>query len=157
MKTCSCSTFSTWKLQKQMVFQHFQFKSLKNKRFFNVFWFREASVSQSGPDRALGKLAEDLYQRKLLIKRDLESLLDFWWKKFTINRLSGRCKSSGCPRRVDGGPEQRAVVAFPGLCPDCSSCFFLRILGVKKESRSFSSLSRWPQSFKNHMFFNMST
>ena len=41
----------------------------------------EASVSQSGPDRALGKLAEDLHQRKLLIKRDLESLLDFLVKE----------------------------------------------------------------------------
>ena len=68
----------TPKLQKPMVFQHFQFKNFKNHRFFNVFWLREGSVSQSGPDRALGKLAEDLYQRKLLIKRDLESLLDFW-------------------------------------------------------------------------------
>ena len=46
--------------------------------FFNVFWFREASASQSGPDRALGMLAEDFYQRKLLTKRVLESLLDFW-------------------------------------------------------------------------------
>ena len=64
-----------------MVFQHFQFKNFKNQRFFNVFWLREASVSQSGPDRALGKLAEDLYQRKLLIKRDLESLLEFLVKE----------------------------------------------------------------------------
>ena len=68
----------TPKLQKQMFFQYFQFKSFKNLGFCNDFWFREACVSQSGPDRALGKLAEDLYQRKLLIKRDLESLLDFW-------------------------------------------------------------------------------
>ena len=58
----------------------FQFKSFKNNVFlFLCFWFREASVSQSVPDRALGKLvedAEDLYQRKLVIKRDLESLLE---------------------------------------------------------------------------------
>ena len=52
----------------------FQLKSFKKLRFFDVFWLREASVSQSGPDRALGKLAENLYQRKLLIRRDLESL-----------------------------------------------------------------------------------
>ena len=57
-----------------MVFQHFQFKSFKNHRFFNVFWFREASVSQSVPDRALGKLAEDaedLSQRKLFDRAGL--------------------------------------------------------------------------------------
>ena len=64
-----------------MVLQHFQPKSFKKRRFFNVFWFREASVSQSGPDRALGKLAEDLYQRKLLIKRDLESLLSIFGER----------------------------------------------------------------------------
>ena len=64
----------TPKLQKPMVFQHFQIQNFKKHRFFNVFWLREASVSQSGPDRALGKLAEGLYRRKLLIKRDSESL-----------------------------------------------------------------------------------
>ena len=64
-----------------MVFQHFQFKSFKNHKIFDVFWFREARVRQSVPDRALGKLAEDLYQRKLLIKRDLESLLEFLVKE----------------------------------------------------------------------------
>ena len=64
----------TPKLQKPMVFQHFQLKSFKNRRFFNVFWFREASVSQSVPDRALGKLAEDaedLSQRKLFDRAGL--------------------------------------------------------------------------------------
>ena len=80
-----------------MLFQHFQAKSFKNHRFFNVFGFREASVSQSGPDGALGKLAEDFYQRKLLIERHLESLLDFGRKKFTINRLSGRLQELWMP------------------------------------------------------------
>ena len=67
----------TPKLQKPMFFQHFQFKSFKNQRFFNGFGFGEASVSQSGPDGALGELAKDLYQRKLSIKRDLDSPFDF--------------------------------------------------------------------------------
>ena len=64
-----------------MVFQHFQFKSFKNQRFFNVFWFREASVSQSVPDRALGKLAEDLSQRKLLDQAGLREPSGFLVKE----------------------------------------------------------------------------
>ena len=71
----------TPKLQKPTFFQHVQHKSFKNHRFFKVSWYRDASVSQSVPDRALGKLAEDLYRRKLLIKRDLESILDFLVKE----------------------------------------------------------------------------
>ena len=49
----------TPKLQKPMVFHHFQSKSFKHHRFFNVFWLREVSVRQSRPDRALGKLFEE--------------------------------------------------------------------------------------------------
>ena len=69
----------TPKLQKPMLFHHFQSKTFKKHWFFNVFWLREVSVSQSRPDRALGKLFfEELYQRKLLIKWALESVLAFW-------------------------------------------------------------------------------
>ena len=64
----------TSKLEKHMLFQHVQFKCFKKHVFFQCFLAKEASVSQSVPDRALGKLAEDaedLSQRKLFDRAGL--------------------------------------------------------------------------------------
>ena len=65
-------------------------------------------MSQSGPDRALGKLAEGLYQRKLLIKRDSESLfLSFG------ERVSRSIVSADVARALDapGARERRLRAA----------------------------------------------
>ncbi len=49
MKTNSVSSFSTWKLQKQMVFQHFEPTRFKNHKFCSMFFGLDRDQAVNGP------------------------------------------------------------------------------------------------------------